>query len=179
MKIGIRLPTREAFVDQAFLVEWARRADAAGFSSLAVTDRVVHHAREPLIALAVAAAATTRVRLCAAAIVVPTRETTLLARQAASLDALSGGRFTLGVGIGVRTDDYAATETDFHGRGRRVAPPAGKRRRLPELPAPGGVPGDRQEPRLVDRVAEARPATLLGDEPVEQSAHAQIGRAHV
>ena len=103
-----------------FLVEWARRADAAGFSSLAVTDRVVHHAREPLIALAVAAAATTRVRLCAAAIVVPTRETTLLARQAASLDALSGGRFTLGVGIGVRTDDYAATETDFHGRGRRV-----------------------------------------------------------
>ncbi len=120
MKIGMRLPTREAFIDGAFITAWARRADQAGFSSLAVTDRVVHHAKEPLIALAVAAGVTQRIRLMASAIVVPSRETTLLARQAASLDALSNGRFTLGVGIGVRTDDYLATGTDFHTRGRRL-----------------------------------------------------------
>jgi alkanesulfonate monooxygenase SsuD/methylene tetrahydromethanopterin reductase-like flavin-dependent oxidoreductase (luciferase family) len=120
MKIGMRLPTREPSIDGAFLREWARRADHAGFSSLAVTDRVVHHAKEPLVALAVAAGATQRIRLTASAIVVPSRETTLLARQCATLDALSNGRFTLGVGIGVRRDDYAATGTDFHTRGRRV-----------------------------------------------------------
>jgi alkanesulfonate monooxygenase SsuD/methylene tetrahydromethanopterin reductase-like flavin-dependent oxidoreductase (luciferase family) len=120
MKIGMRLPTRESFIDQAFITEWARRADRAGFSSLAVTDRVVHHAKEPLIALAVAAGVTDQIRLTASAIVVPSRETTLLARQAASLDALSDGRFTLGVGVGVRPDDFEATGTDFRTRGRRV-----------------------------------------------------------
>jgi alkanesulfonate monooxygenase SsuD/methylene tetrahydromethanopterin reductase-like flavin-dependent oxidoreductase (luciferase family) len=120
MKIGMRLPTRESFIDGEFITEWARRADAAGFSSLAVTDRVVHHAKEPLIALATVAGVTRNIRLVASAIVVPSRETTLLARQAASIDALSNGRFTLGVGIGVRRDDYDATGTDFHTRGRRV-----------------------------------------------------------
>jgi alkanesulfonate monooxygenase SsuD/methylene tetrahydromethanopterin reductase-like flavin-dependent oxidoreductase (luciferase family) len=130
MKIGMRLPTREAFIDQAFLTEWARRADAAGFSSLAVTDRVVHHAKEPLIALAVAAGVTRDIRLTASAIVVPSRETTLLARQAASIDALSNGRFTLGVGVGVRLDDYAATGTEFRTRGRRVEQQLAQLRRI-------------------------------------------------
>jgi alkanesulfonate monooxygenase SsuD/methylene tetrahydromethanopterin reductase-like flavin-dependent oxidoreductase (luciferase family) len=50
----------------------------------------------------------------------PTRETTLLARQAATIGALSNGRFTLGVGIGVRENDYLATGFDFHRRGRRA-----------------------------------------------------------
>jgi alkanesulfonate monooxygenase SsuD/methylene tetrahydromethanopterin reductase-like flavin-dependent oxidoreductase (luciferase family) len=130
MKIGMRLPTRESFIDQAFLTEWARRADAAGFSSLAVTDRVVHHAKEPLIALAVAAGVTRDIRLTASAIVVPARETTLLARQAASIDALSNGRFTLGVGVGVRVDDYEATGTEFHTRGRRVEAQLAQLRRI-------------------------------------------------
>ena len=49
----------------------------------------------------------------------PTRETTLLARQVASLDAISGCRLSLGIGIGVRESDYLATGFDFHRRGRR------------------------------------------------------------
>jgi alkanesulfonate monooxygenase SsuD/methylene tetrahydromethanopterin reductase-like flavin-dependent oxidoreductase (luciferase family) len=160
MKIGMRLPTREPFIDGEFLTEWARRADAAGFSSLAVTDRVVHHAKEPLVALAVAAGVTSRIRLCASAIVVPSRETTLLARQAASLDALSDGRFTLGVGIGVRTDDYTATGTEFHTRGRRVEEQLARLRRIW-----AGEPADPERgigPIGPAPVRPGRPEVLLG-----------------
>jgi len=102
------------------MLEWATRADRGPFSSLVVTDRVVSNALEPLMVLAIAAGATRRVRLMTSVVIGPTRETTLLARQAATLDALSGGRLTLGIGIGVRENDYSATGFDFHRRGRRV-----------------------------------------------------------
>lgn len=120
MRIGVGLPTRVAGVSGEFLLEWAKRADRGPFSSLAVTDRVVYHSPEPLVVLAAALGVTHRIRLMTSAVLAPTRETTLLARQAASIDALSGGRFTLGVGIGVREDDYAATGYAFHRRGRRL-----------------------------------------------------------
>lgn len=120
MKIGIGLPIREAHIDGAFIKEWSRQADQAGFSSLAVTDRVVFSAKEPLIALALAAAVTERIRLMTTVIVVPTRETTLLARQCASIDALSNGRFSLGTGVAVRDEDYIATGYDYHQRGKRL-----------------------------------------------------------
>lgn len=117
--VGIGLP-RVAGVDGDFLLEWARRADAGPFSSLAVTDRVVHDVHEPLIALAATIGVTSRIRLMTSVLIGPTRETTLLARQAASIDALSGGRLTLGLGIGIREDDYAATGFPFRTRGRRL-----------------------------------------------------------
>jgi alkanesulfonate monooxygenase SsuD/methylene tetrahydromethanopterin reductase-like flavin-dependent oxidoreductase (luciferase family) len=120
MQIGVGLPIREQHIDGEFLIEWARRAEAASFSSLGVTDRVVFYAKEPLVALALAAGVTRTIRLMTTAIVVPTRETTLLARQAATIDALSGGRVTLGIGVAVREEDYVATGYDFHKRGRRL-----------------------------------------------------------
>jgi len=85
-----------------------------------VTDRVVSRALEPLTVLATAAGATRRIRLMTSVVVGPTRETTLLARQAATIDRLSAGRFTLGLGLGVRENDYLATGFDFHRRGRRL-----------------------------------------------------------
>jgi alkanesulfonate monooxygenase SsuD/methylene tetrahydromethanopterin reductase-like flavin-dependent oxidoreductase (luciferase family) len=91
---------------------------------------VVTYAQEPLIALAVAAGATRRIRLLTSILLVPPRETTLLARQAASIDALSGGRLSLGIGIGVRTDDYLATGVDFHRRGRILDEQLPKLRRI-------------------------------------------------
>jgi len=118
IEVGIGLP-RVAGVRGDFLLDWARRADAGPFSSLAVADRVVHDAQEPLIALAAAIGVTSRIRLLTSVVLGPTRETTLLARQAASIDALSGGRLTLGLGIGIREDDYAATGFPFRARGRR------------------------------------------------------------
>ena len=57
----------------------------------------------------------------ASLLVGPVRETTLLARQAASIDAISGGRLSLGIGVGARRDDYAATGVPFAGRGSREA----------------------------------------------------------
>jgi len=102
------------------ILEWATRADRGPFSSLVVTDRVVSKALEPLMVLAIAGGATRRIRLMTSVVIGPTRETTLLARQAATIDTLSGGRLTLGLGIGVRENDYLATGFEFRRRGRRV-----------------------------------------------------------
>ncbi|MDH4142639.1 MAG: LLM class flavin-dependent oxidoreductase, partial [Chloroflexota bacterium] len=94
MRIGIGLPTRAGAMPPDGTLVWAERADRGPFSSLAVLDRVVFPVQEPLIALAATIGVTQRIRLLASVVLAPTRETTLLARQAASLDALSGGRFT-------------------------------------------------------------------------------------
>jgi alkanesulfonate monooxygenase SsuD/methylene tetrahydromethanopterin reductase-like flavin-dependent oxidoreductase (luciferase family) len=120
MRIAIGLPSRIASASGAAMLEWITRAERGPFSSVAVTDRVVSQALEPLAVLALAAGATERVGLMTSVVIGPTRETTLLARQAATIDALSGGRLTLGIGIGVRENDYLATGFDFHRRGRRA-----------------------------------------------------------
>ena len=120
MRIALGLPSRIVGASGELMLEWATRADRGPFSSLVVTDRVVSQALEPLAVLAIAAGATRRIRLMTSVVIGPTRETTLLARQAATIDLLSAGRFTLGVGIGVRKNDYLATGFEFHRRGRRV-----------------------------------------------------------
>jgi alkanesulfonate monooxygenase SsuD/methylene tetrahydromethanopterin reductase-like flavin-dependent oxidoreductase (luciferase family) len=120
MRVAIGLPSRIASATGELMLEWITRAEKLEFSSVVVTDRVVSQALEPLSVLAMAAGATRRIGLMTSVVIGPTRETTLLARQAASIDLLSGGRLTLGVGIGVRDNDYRATGFDFHRRGRRV-----------------------------------------------------------
>ncbi|MGH7835783.1 MAG: LLM class flavin-dependent oxidoreductase [Candidatus Binatia bacterium] len=120
MRIALGLPSRVATASGELILEWAARAERGPFSSLVVTDRVVSSALEPLAVLAVAAGATRRVGLMTSVVIGPTRETTLLARQAATIDLLSGGRLTLGLGIGVRENDYLATGFPFRRRGRRL-----------------------------------------------------------
>lgn len=120
MRIALGLPSRVAAASGEMMLEWATRAERGPFSSLVVTDRVVSQALEPFSVLAMAAGATQRIRLMTSVVIGPTRETTLLARQAATIDVLSKGRLTLGVGIGVRDNDYLAAGFDFHRRGRRA-----------------------------------------------------------
>lgn len=120
MRIGVGLPTNLEGVTGDTIRAWAAGADAGPFSSIGVLDRVVYSTHEPMMTLAAAAAVTTRVRLLTSVLIGPTRETTLLARQAATLDVHSGGRLTLGLGIGIRDDDYLATGQAFHRRGRRL-----------------------------------------------------------
>src|SRR3970282_1822507 len=119
MRIAIGLPSRVASATGASMLEWITRAERGPFSSVVVTDRVVSQALDPLSVLAMAAGATQRIGLMTSVVIGPTRETTLLARQAATIDVLSNGRLTLGVGIGVRANDYLATGENFHRRGRR------------------------------------------------------------
>src|SRR5437762_462685 len=120
MRIALGLPRRIVGASGDLMLRWVTRVDRGPLSSVVVTGRGVSPALEPLSVLAIAAGATRRIRLMTSVVIGPTRETTLLARQAATIDTLSGGRLTLGVGIGVRENDYLATGFDFHRRGRRV-----------------------------------------------------------
>jgi alkanesulfonate monooxygenase SsuD/methylene tetrahydromethanopterin reductase-like flavin-dependent oxidoreductase (luciferase family) len=121
MNVGVGLPTTTPGTDGAMVLEWARRADAGPFSSLAVLDRVVYDCLDPFAALAAAAAVTARVRLATMIAIGPLRATALLAKQAASVHALSGGRLTLGLAIGARIEDYEAAGIDHRGRGGRLS----------------------------------------------------------
>jgi alkanesulfonate monooxygenase SsuD/methylene tetrahydromethanopterin reductase-like flavin-dependent oxidoreductase (luciferase family) len=121
MDIAIGLPNAVPGTTGAQLVEWARRAEARGFSSLGTIDRVVYENYEPLTALAAAAAVTERIGLCTSVLLGPLRaNATELAKQSLSVQALSGGRFTLGIGLGGRDDDYEASGIETRGRGRRL-----------------------------------------------------------
>jgi alkanesulfonate monooxygenase SsuD/methylene tetrahydromethanopterin reductase-like flavin-dependent oxidoreductase (luciferase family) len=120
MEVGVGLPTTTPGADGRCLLEWARRAEDGPFAGLGVLDRVLYRSVEPFAALAAAAAVTTRVRLVTMVVIGPLRNTVLLAKQAASLDLLSGGRLTLGLAIGARADDYQALGVDQAGRGRRL-----------------------------------------------------------
>jgi alkanesulfonate monooxygenase SsuD/methylene tetrahydromethanopterin reductase-like flavin-dependent oxidoreductase (luciferase family) len=121
VKVGIGLPTTIPGVQREQVLDWARRADAAGFSTLGTLDRLVYANHEPLVALGAAAAVTERVGLMTAVLLAPWRQNALLvAKQAATVHALSDGRLTLGVGLGSRDDDYEASGLPTKGRGRRL-----------------------------------------------------------
>lgn len=120
MKVAIALPNAVPGTTGPELIEWARRADARGFSSLGTIDRVVYDNYEPLVALAAAAAVTERIGLCTSVLLAPLRQNPAdLAKKALSLNAISGGRFTLGLGLGGREDDYEVSDMDTQGRGKR------------------------------------------------------------
>ena len=118
MKIGIGLPAAIPGTEGTRILDWARKADPGPFSSLSVLDRIVFPNYESLITLAVVAGVTQRIRLMTTVLLAPLRNSVLLAKQTASLDALSGGRLTLGLGIGAREDDYLAASVAFKRRGK-------------------------------------------------------------
>ncbi len=119
MNIGIGHPATIPGATGQLILDWARRADAGPFSSLASLDRLVYPNYDALITLTAAAAVTQRIRLMTTVLLVPLHNASLLAKQAASLDAISEGRLTLGVGIGGRDDDFRAVSAPMHGRGKR------------------------------------------------------------
>lgn len=119
MDVGIGLPAAISGADATGIPSWSTRAEAAGFSSVAVLDRVVYGNVDPLLSLAAAAAVTQRVRLTTSVLLAPLRRSgVLVGKQAASLQALSGGRLTLGMAVGGRQDDYEAAGVEHARRGR-------------------------------------------------------------
>ena len=119
MKIGIGLPATIPDVGGALVLEWAKKADSGPFTRLRITARLEYPNYDPLTPLPAASAVTQRRRWMPTILIAPLRNAAVLAKQAATLDVISGGRFTLGVGIGGREDDYSADNTLFKGRGKR------------------------------------------------------------
>jgi alkanesulfonate monooxygenase SsuD/methylene tetrahydromethanopterin reductase-like flavin-dependent oxidoreductase (luciferase family) len=118
MDIGIGLPNAVRGVERHGIVDWATRAEAAGFASLGTIDRIAYPNYESIVALAAAAAVTERIRLVTDILILPLRtNTALFAKQAATIDALSGGRLELGLAVGGREDDYELSGADFRSRG--------------------------------------------------------------
>jgi alkanesulfonate monooxygenase SsuD/methylene tetrahydromethanopterin reductase-like flavin-dependent oxidoreductase (luciferase family) len=121
MDIGIGLPNTVPGTEGKTLIDWARSAEEAGFSTLGTIGRLVYPNYEELIALTAAAAVTSRIRLTTSVLLAPLyTNTALFAKQAASLDRLSGGRLVLGLGLGGRDDDFTASGLTTTGRARRM-----------------------------------------------------------
>jgi alkanesulfonate monooxygenase SsuD/methylene tetrahydromethanopterin reductase-like flavin-dependent oxidoreductase (luciferase family) len=118
MKVSIGLPSTIPGVPGDLILDWARQAETGPFTSLGVIGRLVFPNYEPLIAMTAAASVTRRIRLLSATLLAPLYGAGMLAKQAASIDALSGGRLSLGLGIGNREDDYQTAPVSFQQRGK-------------------------------------------------------------
>ncbi len=120
MRIGVGLPSGIPGASHALVLDWARRADSGPFSSLGVVDRLVYDSFDPLITLAAAAGATSRITLATTIVTGPLHNDALLAKMAASLHVLSSERLVLGLAIGARKEDYDVAGIDYHDRGKRL-----------------------------------------------------------
>lgn len=145
LRVGIIFPADEVHASTSEIVNWARSAESAGYKHLAVPDHVLaadpaleqagwdaqwpghregasayttdQQFREPLILLAYLAGQVT-VELVTGLLVLPQRQTALVAKQAAEIDRLSEGRLRLAVGVGWNPIEYEALGSAFHSRGR-------------------------------------------------------------
>lgn len=120
MHVGMTLPSFVVGVDGPTIREWCRRIDDGPYSCVAVGERVAYPSHDLVTSLAYAAAATRRVRLVSTIVVLPSHDAVRIAKQAATIDVLSEGRLTLGVGVGGRDQDYLAVGAPTTGRFARL-----------------------------------------------------------
>jgi len=118
VKIGIGLPNNVVGVPGPLMVEWAQRAEQRGFESVTTIDRLVYPSIDSIIALALAAGATTELALVSNILLAPLYPPAILAKKLASLALAAGDRVAIGVAVGARDDDYTAAGVDFSTRGR-------------------------------------------------------------
>ncbi|NOX49907.1 MAG: LLM class F420-dependent oxidoreductase [Gammaproteobacteria bacterium] len=136
MKIGVVFPQTEIDSDPQVVAKFATTAESLGYDHLLAYDHVLgantqsrpdwqgpytsqSMFQEPLVLFAYLAGLTTTIELVTAVIILPQRQTALVAKQAACVDVLSKGRLRLGVGTGWNDVEYEALGADFHNRGRR------------------------------------------------------------
>jgi alkanesulfonate monooxygenase SsuD/methylene tetrahydromethanopterin reductase-like flavin-dependent oxidoreductase (luciferase family) len=156
MRIGIGLPAAVPGMDATTIGTWAAEAERAGFASVGVIDRLVYDNLEPLTALAAAAARTEHVELLTTVLNVGWRANpVLLAKQMASVDLLSGGRLTAGLGLGGWPEDFAASDVPTSGAGARLRDTLATLRQVwaGELSGQGGP---------TRRLPEGRPELVFG-----------------
>ena len=135
MQIGVIFPQTEIGTDLAAIRDYAQAAEAAGYKHLLAFDPVLgadptnrpgwqrytfrHMFHEPFVLFGYLAALT-NLELVTGVIILPQRQTALVAKQAAEVDLLTGGKFRLGVGVGWNYVEYEALGKDFHTRGRAI-----------------------------------------------------------
>ena len=136
MKLGAIFPQTEIGADPAGVRDYAQAAEAMGYEDLAVFDHVLgadasKHANwerpyrhtdmfhEPFVLFGYLAAITEKIRMTTQVLILGQRQTALVAKQAAEVDVLTGGRLRLGIGTGWNYVEYEALGEDFHNRGRR------------------------------------------------------------
>ncbi len=137
IQLGVIFPQIEFPSDAAAVRDYAQTVDGLGYTHIVAYDHVLGanpdrpggwrgaytHANpflEPFVLFSYLAGFTTRVQFVPGVIILPQRQTALVAKQAATLDVLSGGRLRLGVGLGWNEVEYTALNEDFHTRGRRL-----------------------------------------------------------
>lgn len=137
MRLGVTFPQTEIGTDPTAIRDFAQAAEALGYDHLVTYDHVLGadvSARsqwlgytladmfhEPFVLFGYLAGCTRRIELVTGILILPQRQTALVAKQAAELDVLSGGRLRLGVGVGWNSVEYEALGEDFHTRGARMA----------------------------------------------------------
>ncbi len=137
MPIGVVFPQIEFPNDPAAIKDYAQTVEALGYSHVAAYDHVLganpdrpggwqgaytyrDPFQEPFVLFGFMAGVTQKLGFLTAIIILPQRQTVLVAKQAATLDSLSGGRLRLGVGLGWNQVEYTALNENFHNRGRRL-----------------------------------------------------------
>lgn len=120
MEIGVALPTMATGYNRSATVDWCVGIDAGPFSSVSCGERITYHNAEMMVTLGAAAALTERVRVFVNLVVAPMHPPAMVAKQLATLQVLSEGRVTLGVGVGGREDDYRAMGVPFDHRHARL-----------------------------------------------------------
>ena len=172
MDIAMTLPTMVAH-DRADTLAWCRSVDEGPWSSLAIPERITYPAHNWVVEASAAAALTERVRLWTTIIVLPAHDAVDVAKQTASIDVLSAGRLTVGVGVGGREHDYRAINGSFERRWARMDEQVATMRRIwaGEPPVRGRRPG-RPSPGAGRRPADRR----RGDGPEGAGPRLEVGR---
>jgi probable F420-dependent oxidoreductase len=147
MRIGVVFPQTEISADPGAVKDYAHAVEALGYAHISAYDHVLgantasrpgqrfpydHESNfhEPMVLFGYLAALTSRVELVTSIVILPQRQTALVAKQAAAIDVLSRGRLRLGVGLGWNTVEYESLGADFHTRGKRVEEQIAVMRRL-------------------------------------------------
>lgn len=120
IQVGVHLPANQPDASGADIIEWARRAEQLGFSSIGAAERFTYATYDALTCLAAAAAVTERVRIVSNIFIPALRHPTVWAKEVSTLSHLAGGRLVVGVAPGARSQDYTESGQAWEGRGRRV-----------------------------------------------------------
>jgi probable F420-dependent oxidoreductase len=216
MKIGVVFPQIEIGSDPAVVRDYAQTAESLGYAHILIYDHVVgantasrpkwsgpytsaHSFHEPFVVFGYMAACTQRIELATGVIILPQRQAVLVAKQAAAVDVLSGGRLRLGIGVGWNEVEFEALGMDFHDRGARCVEQIkvmralwtqesvtfeGKWHRIPDAgikplpvqrPIPLWIGGEsevalRRAARIADGWMSSRPVRPAGKQPAGEPA---------